>query len=147
MLGRKVFRNRCVVVMVAVALTMQCSTAFAGGRGWKKRRHHQRSVSIPPHYYVAPILGGLTFLYFHSLAAARKEPTCVVVPAPAQAVVVSPVTPRPAGAEVIVVNIPNVNGSYTQVTLRRSGGGYVGPQGEFYPANPTVEQLRVLYGK
>ena len=33
------------------------------------------------------------------------------------------------------------------VTLKRSGNGFVGPQGEYYADNPTVEQLKVLYGK
>ncbi len=35
----------------------------------------------------------------------------------------------------------------TAVTLKRAGTGYVGPQGEYYSDNPTVEQLKVLYGK
>ena len=28
-----------------------------------------------------------------------------------------------------------------------SGDGFVGPQGEYYPGHPTVEQLKILYGK
>ena len=52
--------------------------------------------------------------------------------------------PMPAS---VVINIPNSNGSYTPVTLWKSFDGYVGPQGEYYPGRPTVEQLKVLYGK
>jgi len=49
--------------------------------------------------------------------------------------------------EQITINVPNSNGSYTPVTLVKYGNGYIGPQGEYYPGNPTVEQLKALYGK
>jgi len=50
-------------------------------------------------------------------------------------------------ADKMTVNVPNSNGSFTPVELIRSGNGYIGPQGEYYPANPTVNQLKVLYGR
>lgn len=45
------------------------------------------------------------------------------------------------------VNIPNSKGGYTAITLKRSGTGFIGPQGEFYPEFPKVEQLRAMYAK
>lgn len=45
------------------------------------------------------------------------------------------------------INVPNGDGSYTPVRLKKSGNGYTGPQGEYYEGNPSVEQLKVLYGK
>jgi hypothetical protein len=45
------------------------------------------------------------------------------------------------------VNIPNSKGGYTPVTLKRSGNGFIGPQGEYYPEFPKVEQLKTLYAK
>lgn len=45
------------------------------------------------------------------------------------------------------VNIPNTKGGYTAVTLKRSGSGFSGPQGEYYSEFPSVEQLRAMYGK
>jgi len=48
--------------------------------------------------------------------------------------------------DTVVVNIPNSNGSFVPVRLTKHGSGYVGPQGEYYSENPTVEQLEVLYG-
>ena len=45
------------------------------------------------------------------------------------------------------VNIPNVKEGYTPVTLKRSGSGFVGPQGEYYSEFPKVEQLKVMYAK
>jgi hypothetical protein len=47
----------------------------------------------------------------------------------------------------ITINIPNNKGGYTAVTLKRSGNGFIGPQGEFYPEFPKVAQLVVIYGK
>ena len=49
--------------------------------------------------------------------------------------------------EDVTINIPNSQGGYTAVTLKRSGNGFVGPQGEFYAEFPSVEQLRVMYAK
>jgi len=48
--------------------------------------------------------------------------------------------------ETVVVNIPNDNGSFTPVTLRRSNGSYIGPRGEYYMTMPTTEQLKMAYG-
>jgi hypothetical protein len=60
-------------------------------------------------------------------------------------VVVSP--PPVDYGDKIVVNVPNSRGGFTVVTLTKSGGGYIGPQGEFYSGNPTMEQLKALYGR
>ena len=45
------------------------------------------------------------------------------------------------------VNIPNSQGGYTAVNIKRVSGGFVGPQGEFYPEFPKVSQLKAMYGK
>jgi hypothetical protein len=42
--------------------------------------------------------------------------------------------------------ITNSNGSRTSVKLKKSGPGYLGPRGEWYPNMPTNEQLRMVYG-
>lgn len=57
------------------------------------------------------------------------------------------VQPQWSSAEAVVINVPNVQGGYTPVVLTRRGNGYVGPQGEYYSGNPTVEQLKTLYGQ
>ena len=70
-----------------------------------------------------------------------------VAPAP---MVNAPVSQAPATAnndDVFTINIPNSKGSYTPVILKRAGNGFTGPQGEFYPEFPRVEQLKVMYGK
>lgn len=45
------------------------------------------------------------------------------------------------------VNIPNNTGGYTTIVIKKSGNGFAGPQGEFYPQFPSVTQLKVMYGK
>ena len=83
-----------------------------------------------------------------------------VVPAPVvyaqpQVVVAQPVTtvvttqaPAPVDTQdAFPVNVPNNSGGYTSVVVKRSGSGYVGPQGEFYASFPSVSQLKAMYGK
>ena len=45
------------------------------------------------------------------------------------------------------VNIPNSTGGYTTVVIKKSGSGYVGPQGEFYASFPSIAQLKAMYVK
>ena len=55
-----------------------------------------------------------------------------------------PITPPP---EEFTVNIPNQQGGYNAVVIRRSGNGFIGPQGEYYPEFPKIFQLEMMYGK
>lgn len=64
----------------------------------------------------------------------------------AQQVPVIPIAQNTQPSDMVTINIPNSRGGYTPVTLRKAGTGYVGPQGEYYSDNPTVEQLKTLYG-
>jgi hypothetical protein len=77
-----------------------------------------------------------------------------VVPPPMQTVVVTePAVVQPTVVEpppvqdAYPVNVPASNGSYVSVVLKRSGSGYVGPQGEYYATFPSVAQLKAMYGK
>ncbi|MBP9853760.1 MAG: hypothetical protein KBD53_02700 [Candidatus Omnitrophica bacterium] len=45
------------------------------------------------------------------------------------------------------VNFPNSKGEMVTVKIKKSGNGYVGPQGEFYPEFPKVAQLKEMYTK
>ena len=46
----------------------------------------------------------------------------------------------------IVIQIHNENGYLTPVVLKKEGGAYVGPNGEYYNRLPTAEQLKPVYG-
>jgi len=71
-----------------------------------------------------------------------EEPAPVVMTEPS-----APVTTTTYSGDTVTVNVPNSNGSYTAVVLKRSGNGYVGPQGEYYDQVPSTEQLQAMYGK
>jgi len=78
-------------------------------------------------------------------------PTVVVRPPVARTVVVVPapvVTTKRVAVEsaVVTVWVRNSNGSQSPVELTRSGPGYIGPRGEYYPEMPDNEQLRTVYG-
>ena len=91
-------------------------------------------------------------------APAAPQPIYVqALPAPPVAQPVAP--PAPAAPQPAVVPatpatgeyslyIPNSDGTtYTAVVVRKKGNGYAGPQGEYYPEFPRVEQLKAMYGK
>lgn len=52
-----------------------------------------------------------------------------------------------ASSGTVTINIPNSKGGFTPVVLKKYKDGYLGPQNEYYKGNPTVEQLKLLYGK
>lgn len=68
-----------------------------------------------------------------------------VVSAP-RTIVVEAEPPATAPGEVLV-NIANNQGGYTSVLIKKSGQGFVGPQGEFYQTFPEVSQLKLMYVK
>ena len=83
-----------------------------------------------------------------SMPALAPLPPLPPLPAPGAALENTPAADA-AGATngLFVVNIPNAKGTYPPVAIRRSGSGFVGPQGEFYTEFPHVEQLKLMYGK
>lgn len=69
---------------------------------------------------------------------------------PAPTVVTQPVSVVPSttySGDTVTVNVPNSSGGYTAVVLKRSGNGYVGPQGEYYDQVPSTVQLQAMYGR
>lgn len=73
--------------------------------------------------------------------------TQTAVPAAAKTAVENTAVSATNTQDSFTVNIPNSKGTYTPVTLKRSGNGFVGPQGEYYPQFPSIEQLKVMYAK
>jgi hypothetical protein len=82
----------------------------------------------------------------------KVVPTPVIYAQPQQVVVAQPVTtveaaPAVVSQDAFPVNVPNNNGGYTAVIIKKSGNGFVGPQGEYYTTFPSVTQLKAMYGK
>jgi hypothetical protein len=76
----------------------------------------------------------------------EPPPQQVVVAQPAPVVVAQTPPSATYSGDMVTVNVPNNNGGYTAVVLKRSGNGYVGPQGEYYDQVPTTAQLQAMYG-
>jgi len=91
-------------------------------------------------------VGAVTGAAIGSQIQKPEPPPAVVVAQPTPVVVAQPPTEVDA-QDAVTVNVPNSNGSYTAVVLKRSGNGFVGPQGEFYTQVPTTDQLKVMYGR
>jgi hypothetical protein len=52
-----------------------------------------------------------------------------------------------ASDNIYFIHVPNKDGqTFTRVELTRRNGGFVGPQGEFYPTMPSVAHLAEMYG-
>lgn len=109
-------------------------------------------VTTIPAGYQPVLVNGVTY-YTHDGIYYQYTPSgFVVVPQPAvvavpqSAVVVDPQPQVQVTADTFTVNIPNTKGGYTPVQIKRQGTGYVGPQGEYYPAFPSVDQLKAMYG-
>ncbi|MBF0478957.1 MAG: hypothetical protein HQL26_05705 [Candidatus Omnitrophica bacterium] len=119
-------------------------------------------VRAIPDYYQPVVINGMTYYMNNGVYYLYTTQGYQVVPQPQQVFmqpaalmsqpVVQPVVPSSAPAnssDVFTVNIPNAQGNYTPVIIKRAstGNGFVGPQGEFYSEFPKVEQLKEMYGK
>jgi len=109
-------------------------------------------VTVLPVGHRTIIVGGITYYHYDNIYFAACPSGYIVVPEPvvnSNVLVVSPSVGQPQiiSGETVTINVPNSNGSYTPVTLMKQKDGYIGPQGEYYAGNPTLEQLKVLYGK
>jgi len=83
--------------------------------------------------------------YGYQAVATPAGVTAPVVIQPTAVVAASNVVSNAEDA--FTVNVPNNKGGYTAVLLKKSGNGFIGPQGEFYSEFPKVSQLQVMYGK
>ena len=100
---------------------------------------------LPRHYHVVVIHG--VVYYVADDVYYRPGPDGYVVvekpPEPAQPVIT---TPGPE-ASTVTIYAPNKDADgFTPVTLKKIDGGFLGPQGEFYPTMPRVSLLTEMYG-
>ena len=112
---------------------------------------------VPP-VYAPVVVSGATY-YAADGIYYQPVPQGYMVVQPPQAPPQAPVNPGTVVEKVIpsapvdktdktfTINIPNAKGGFTAVTLKKAANGYIGPQGEFYPEIPKVDQLQEMYGK
>ena len=129
-----------------------------GGRGYG---NFGLGFSYSPYYYGS----GYYYPYYYPdyydtgiiVSSPVVETPEIIVQPPTTVVTTAPTYPNTAISPVqitatdtdneITINIPNAAGGYTSVLMKRSGKGFVGPQGEYYPEFPRVSVLKVIYGK
>jgi hypothetical protein len=111
-------------------------------------------VLVSPPVYQPVVINGITYYLnngsYYVYNGYGYQPVAAPAVAVQQPVVVAqqPEVIAPTVQEdAFTINIPNDKGGYTAVTLKKSGNGFIGPQGEFYPEFPKVSQLKVIYGK
>ncbi len=110
--------------------------------------------------YKTIIINGAVYYYYNDTYYLRGRTGYVVVDDPVyqiaelpQAIKVKEAAP-PAevsgvsgSGDAYTVYIPGPSGEYIPVTIKESGKGFIGPQGEYYPDFPSVKQLKLMYGK
>ena len=96
--------------------------------------------SLPPRYTTVVVQGAP--YYYDGTTYYQQYPNggYIVAQPPVAAV------PQVQLQDTLTINVPNSRNGFTSVQLRRSGNGFIGPQGEYYPGSPTVSQLSALYG-
>jgi hypothetical protein len=104
-------------------------------------------ITSLPFGYSTVIIAGEPYYRYNHIYYRRHQHGYFVVPAPliSDPPLVEPLITA-SGSGTVTINVPNARGGYNAVTLEKRGTGYVGPQGEYYEGNPTMEQLRALYG-
>lgn len=136
---------------------------YADGVYYNRIRPRQYVVVAPPagaviaalpDNYQPVVINGVAY-YVNDGIYYQATPQGYLVVAQPATTVVTTTTTVPAGAPLpaqqipgeYTVNVPNGHDGYTAVTLKQSGTGYLGPQGEFYQSFPSVEQLKAMYVK
>jgi len=118
-----------------------------GGRGYGNFGFvYNYSPYYYPYYYDTGVLESTPIVEMPEVVV--QPPTTVVENTPNYPTAeITPVQVNTTDTDnEITINIPNSKGGYTSVLLKRSGNGYVGPQGEFYTEFPRVSVLHVIYG-
>ena len=169
---KRINKMLLAVPFVILAFLNQPAKAYAGfweghPRAYRAEpRHHHSYGGIVfglPQGVLTLYFGGERYFYHEGIYYQSCAKGYEIVQAPPvivqQPVLVAAPAPAPAGSAAVAiaaipdtqneftVNIPNSQGGYTAVTLKRSGKGFTGPQGEFYPEFPKVEQLKTMYVK
>ncbi len=109
------------------------------------------TVSFLPDGYLTVMIGNNAYYYYGNIFYRPYRTGFIVVAPPVSDTTtidtLTYATKEAAGGMVFTVNVPNSRGSFNEVKLTQYGKGYLGPQGEYYTGHPTVEELKVLYGK
>ena len=143
-------------VRVGVDIGVPVGGYYYGGPYYGDPYYAPRYVVVSPSSSFQPVVingttyyvnNGAYYIYTQYGYQAVAAPVGAVQPVVTQNVVASSVPATVDTGDSFSVNVPNDKGGYNAVVLKRSGSGFVGPQGEFYPEFPKISQLKLMYGK
>ena len=141
--------KRIILLSVFSLLIIYPTTSFAWYGDWDYHgsgRDHPYSAYIDRANYIGPAdYAPIGPDYIDGSLVISNVTAPIITPVPTQLITQVPAPPA-AQLDEFTVNIPNDHGGYTAVLIKRSGNGFTGPQGEFYPEFPTVSQLKIIYG-
>jgi hypothetical protein len=102
-----------------------------------------------PYDYTIVVVGDDTYYYYDGTYFRPYSDGFIVVQEPTE--VTQPEEPKTPvqqkSSDTMSINVPTSKGDFCAVKLVKHKNGYIGPQGEYYDGHPTVDQLKVLYGK
>jgi hypothetical protein len=113
-------------------------------------------VSSIPDGHDQVIVDGVSYYVYNGVYYSRvtqgyrvtaPPPAVIVDTATVAASAPVAVSPAAKAPQAFTVNIPGPGAGYTTVIVKRSGQGFTGPQGEYYPEFPAVAQLQAMYVK
>lgn len=148
-----------IVGVLCMAFLTQPAQAYAwwrggwgwgGGWGWHHPWVGAAVLTLGAGATALWIAGHQYYYYNNAYYDYTPQGYVVVTPPVATTVVAAPqpaVTQNVAADDIITVSVPNHEGGYASVVIKRSGKGFIGPQGEFYPDFPKVSQLKLMYAK
>jgi len=143
-------------VRVGVDIGVPVGGYYYGGPYYGDPYYAPRYVVVSPSSSFQPVVingttyyvnNGVYYIYTQYGYQAVAAPVGSVQPVVTQNVVAVSAPATVDTGDSFSVNVPNDKGGYNAVILKRSGSGFVGPQGEFYPEFPKISQLKVMYGK
>ena len=104
------------------------------------------TVRVLPGPYRMVVINGVAYYMVDGLYYRSTPDGYIVVERPPEPAKITVSVPE-VDANKIVLYVPKKDGDgYTPVTLKRIDGGFLGPQGEFYPTMPRVTLLTEMYG-
>lgn len=102
-------------------------------------------VPILPVSSQTVMINGRMYYTYDNVYYVEQPTGYVVVTQPTVTTITVPAATQ--ATDSYVVNVPNTNGSYMPVVIKKDKEGFVGPHGEFYEEQPTIDQLKAMYAQ
>ncbi len=103
-------------------------------------------VRVLPRGYRVVVIGGVAYYVVDDVYYRSAPDGYLVVERPPEPAKVTVSVPQPQASTVTLYVPKKDDDGFVPVTLKKIDGGFLGPQGEFYPTMPRVPLLTEMYG-